>query len=338
MAEPDAFDPTQLDAIEDALEGLEELEDLESLGLDAASTERLGAYREILVQSREAFPMESPGDAGMASLMAAARQSVAESTATAATNSGAKPAPSWARWLPFIALAGATAAVLLVIRPPASAPGLQTVAEADAGDAQADAAKAKEEVAASEVVDKSDRDGSKVASGSPSGTSEDTPLEAKTPAASAEGPPLPTEASSGARKAKQKATTKKKSSGAVETEPAVESVTDKEIAWDQLMRAHSLRRKGQCSSARSLYAGLLDAALPANVRAQAEAGTGLCREYEGKESSGAANFSRAREILRDIDGWIAAEREEMRALGTVPKRAKKSSAERMPSPVDAFDN
>lgn len=138
---------SQLDRIEDALEGLEDLglDDPMLLGSDEESrvvAEHLDAYRQILVLTRDALPLEDAPVGVLDGVIAAAH---------AATSSGAtddvpavaaapgKDEKSWwqrlhaAVWVPALGFAGAAALLLLVMQPGADmqeeAP---VVAQADA--------------------------------------------------------------------------------------------------------------------------------------------------------------------------------------------------------------
>lgn len=76
-----------------------------------------------------------------------------------------------------------------------------------------------------------------------------------------------------------------------------------------LSSADGNRRKGRCSSARSVYRGLLDHG-DANIRARALAGLGLCALSDGDEEAADAYFSRARKADSGIGGFISRERDE----------------------------
>ena len=68
------FDPRQLDQLEDALEGLDEIDDLAALELSPELTERLGEYRDVLALCRDVFPIEAPGDELLTDVLAEARE------------------------------------------------------------------------------------------------------------------------------------------------------------------------------------------------------------------------------------------------------------------------
>lgn len=143
---------SQLDRIEDALEGLEDLglDDPLLSGADDESrvvAEHLDAYRQILVLTRDAMPLE---DAPMGVLdgVIAAAHAAASSGATqdvpavaATPTTSAEDQKSWwqrlhaAVWVPALGFAGAAALLLLVMQPGGDmeeeAP---VVAQADADD------------------------------------------------------------------------------------------------------------------------------------------------------------------------------------------------------------
>lgn len=143
---------SQLDRIEDALEGLEDLglDDPLLSGADDESrvvAEHLDAYRQILVLTRDAMPLEDAPTGVLDGVIAAAHAAVspgatADVPAVAATSTTpAEDRKSWwqrlhaAVWVPALGFAGAAALLLLVMQPGADmeeeAP---VVAQADADD------------------------------------------------------------------------------------------------------------------------------------------------------------------------------------------------------------
>ncbi|MBV1860156.1 MAG: hypothetical protein KUG77_17210 [Nannocystaceae bacterium] len=75
-----------------------------------------------------------------------------------------------------------------------------------------------------------------------------------------------------------------------------------------LSSADGKRRKGRCTSARSMYRGLVDHD-DANTRARALAGLGLCALSDGDDDAADAYFSRARNADGSIVSFIAAQRD-----------------------------
>ncbi len=77
---------------------------------------------------------------------------------------------------------------------------------------------------------------------------------------------------------------------------------------EALAAADGSRRKGACTSARSVYRGLVDHGDP-KMRARALAGLGLCALSEGDEDGADAYFSRARSADSGIGSFISRERD-----------------------------
>jgi hypothetical protein len=320
------FSPQELDQIEDLLEGLEEGIGLEDAQLSEAARERLDDYREVLALSREHLPLEEPEASVLAGVMAEARQTAFNATTTAA---GVVVAPrqgdanidgrgSWfKRWLPAMALAASAAAVLFWMRPDTPA-GENTAASPLAKAESAAPAEVRESApegldadkVAQAVVEESEAVDAEPSDDTPrvQDTVEEEPREA--PAKKVR---------TGTKKSAAKPA-QQEVDDALETPPAV----DKDEAWGTLTRAHSLRRQGECHSARGLYTSLEHEGVKANIRAKALAGHGICDEFDGRISSAEARYSKARALQDDINGFIEAEREVMRANGHMPKKAKPS--------------
>lgn len=344
------FTPSQLDAIEDALEDLEVHDDLQALGLDAQSTARLAEYQSILAMTREAFDDQEPAPALLTGVLAEARQSASIAQTGAHL---AKPSESTVddpgrgrrrfAWLPWLALTASAAAVLLIIKP-GREPAASTETLADASDAKRRDAGAEAMAADRPVAERpnpAEASAATVAAqASDDGDEDPAPElteEQSTEPADEPDPKTPEPASkSKTSSAPSQAATKSKpgtpSTAGPTPEEATAVVPDKDTAWSRLTRAHSLRRRGECQSARSIYGALLAPELPATLRAQAQAGIGLCREYEGNDAAAQADFSKARDALRDIDGWVEAERDEMQAVGKAPKKKRA----KRPAAADAF--
>ena len=147
---------SQLDRIEDALEGLEDLGSDDPLlsGADDESrvvAEHLDAYRQILVLTRDAMPLEDAPAGVLDGVIAAAHAaSAAADDVEAVAATPAKDEKSWwqrlhaAVWVPALGFAGAAALLLLVMQPGADEEEAPMVAQADeqprAGDAAGAAA------------------------------------------------------------------------------------------------------------------------------------------------------------------------------------------------------
>lgn len=331
------FSPTELDQIEDLLEELEFSDALPGADLSSELGQRLGEYRDILRMSREALPLEEPDVSLLAGVMAEARQTAFNATTTAAgvvagthveEGTDLKSRSSWlSRWLPALALATSAAGVLFWMRPELEeASGFDSTPQPLASrDSDEGSASAK-----SNVRDPSDAVAQRESHDS---EAEDAPT--------ADGPLEPGEAASDEVRRSQGDAAPASTSGKSYVRPAnnrpkpkegveedgeqvVPEPIDKDQAWSDLERAHSLRRGAECRTARALYRGLEDEGLKSNIRAQALAGRGLCEEFDGNPSLAQALFSQARALRLDIDGWVSAEREEMRAKGHRVKKSKAS--------------
>jgi hypothetical protein len=350
------FSPTELDQIEDLLEDLELNEELPLSELSQEAGARLGEYQDILRMTREALPLEEPDPGLLAGVMAEARQSAFNASATSAgivtAPRGTGEAedensrPSWfSRWLPAFALAASAAGVLLWLRPeseplPSDGP-LASAMEVETVDSRtqagADTAIPSSDAVAQAEVDEEAEDAQPDSEAS----------EAIDPAAddgSASEGPSPASAKGSGRPTKARPPAPEESEDLAE--PAVEAL-DKDQAWSNLTRAHQMRRRGECSSARALYGSLALEGNKNNIRAQALGGRWLCEEFAGDLTSAEAQFSNARAVWGDIDGWISAEREEMRANGHMRKKSKaakpspakkKKSKSKSKSAVDASQN
>lgn len=77
---------------------------------------------------------------------------------------------------------------------------------------------------------------------------------------------------------------------------------------EELSSADGSRRKGRCSSARTVYRALVDHG-EAKIRARALAGLGLCALSDGDEKGADAYFSRARTADSGIGSFISRERD-----------------------------
>jgi hypothetical protein len=326
------FSPSELDQIEDLLEDLETGAGLEDESLSPAARERLDEYRDILALSRDALPLEEPDPNLLAGVIAEARQTAFNSKSTAAgvvSSARQVPAresedsrPSWfRRWLPAMALAGSAVAVLLLLRPQAEEDGAASEAPATLAQNDRPASPAKTTLTQGSV------DADKVAQAAPGEAGVEEPEDSETEPAQEAGAAVAEDVEPAAKSSRKSVSNSrapaKAKSDAVQEPLEEEPTVDKDQAWGDLVRAHGLRRRGECRGARALYRGLEHEGLKDNVRAQAIAGRGLCDEFDGETSSAESSYSKARDIRRDIDGWIEAERQEMRANGHMRKKKAK---------------
>jgi hypothetical protein len=132
------FTPAQLDAMEDALEELEELgipsalRESDDPG-DIEAAMRLGQFREILALSHDVFPLEDPPAGVLDAVFAEARASV-EAEPVVATASEETAQPWWKKLkaaflIPALAVAGSTALILWMVTPAAEDGSLVASAE-----------------------------------------------------------------------------------------------------------------------------------------------------------------------------------------------------------------
>lgn len=315
MAEP-RLGPEELDRLEDALEGLESLEDLDALAEPSeAVTRRLADFRLILQASREAMPLEEVPTGLLDGVLAEARMSSADIQTPADSPS---PTSFWSRlrkaWLiPGLAVAGSAALVLLLLQPtlqsaepPAEEAGSVAVNETRApAKQQAPPAAAAPEP---EAVEEAPADGA---------------------------PPPPPAAAPMEKKAE---------SNGVMTEPAAAEDAAAEPApepdpepssegWNAIEEGDKARKGGDCFSARNHYAKALDDGND-SVRARAYVGLGLCKREEGNEAAATEYFDQAGEL--DQDALEFAGTQSKPKSKPKARRPKKASGNKRKSAID-FD-
>ncbi|MFN3180796.1 MAG: hypothetical protein ACE37F_02305 [Nannocystaceae bacterium] len=272
--------PDELDRLEDALEGLEHLDDPEdsSPGVSA----RLADFKLILEASREALPLEEVPSGLLDGVLAEARMSakdtVAPSAATASEGFWARMRRSWL--VPGLAVAGSAALVLILLQP--------TLSD--------DSEQAREGSIAVQ-------DASSPAAAAPAQSPEPEPelapaLAEEEPAEEEEAPAPPPSAASQA------------AGGVVAPRPAEASKEAPALAapdedgerdvdgWNAVEEGDTSRKGGDCFSARNHYARALDDGND-SVRARAYVGMGLCKREEGNEAAATEYFAKARELDED---------------------------------------
>ncbi|MFO7564304.1 MAG: hypothetical protein R6X02_16780 [Enhygromyxa sp.] len=318
------FDPRQLDSLEDALEGLEEIDDLESLELSPALTERLAEYQDVLALCREAFPVEEPRAELLTDLLAEAH----------AVSRRVKPSETdestwrrfWTRWrgtlIPGLALAGTAALVLLALEPEPAPKHAQRASDEQRSEQARDPAEGADSTPSeptnlpqtdqADEPDEPDEPDPKQADGAEPIPFE--PIDTTGPA-----PVNPVK--------KSKPRTSKSAAIADPPKPAPEPLS-KDETWTSLERANADRRRGDCDRARSRYERVLAASADKLAISRAKAGIGLCLEQDRRKGEADRWFEQARATNAGIDAWIAEQRDEQPLPGETKKsKAKKSASD-----------
>lgn len=329
MAEPVRFSPEELDRIEDALEGLEDnalVEDASPIVHDL-----LTEYRDILVASREALPMQEVPDGVLASVFAEAH---AAAPLTTAESPEPVKRPGFFERLrksflvPSLALAGTAALVLWISRPQDAAelmdaPNDDAIATAKSADAAAAAPEKTVEAAAS--VDPEVVEGDEAPARTQQAPASAAPVipGAAEPAPEPKTEPEPDEKS-------QQTLGGRVNGGLDDLGDAPDEVkADKGKteaggpAWHLIERADRSRQDGDCAAARSDY-GIATEDDDPGVRARAYAGIGLCNESAGDDAGALDAFERARGTDPGVNKYINAERNPSGAYRPKPRPKSKS--------------
>ena len=311
MAEP-RLGPDELDRLEDALEGLEFLDELDALNEpSSAVTRRLADFRLILQASRDALPLEEVPMGLLDGVFAEARMSSADIEAPS-------PRPTrpsfWSRlrgaWLiPGLAVAGSAGLVLLLLQPTLSG----NEPAADAGSVAMNDAPAPTAAPEGDVAGAASRAAADEAPAPPPPAAAaleqeaDFAATAKSEAASATAAPTP------------------EPEPDPEPEP-VEGADSQERStdgWNAIEEGDKSRKGGDCFSARNHYAKALDDGND-SVRARAYVGLGLCKREEGNEAAANEYFDQAREL--DQDALDFAGTQSKPQVGPAPKRTRKKAS------------
>jgi len=333
MADHAEFSASELDHLEDALEGLE----LAPPGDGAPQIRRrLEEYRNILALSRAAMPRVEVPRGLLNSVLAEARASV-ESPAITPSVAVPERESFWAKvrrfgLLPGVALAGTAAAVLFMVERKDETAQVAAVSH----DAKvATAAEVRKEAA---FIDSESAPAAPGASAPSAGRSKDVAAAAE-PSATPSAPgattiaPAPPPASPEAERKREDAAAEIADSpndddaGDVQTRAGAKG--DKKLPdaetprWDIIARGDRARHRSDCKVARNEYALALDD-VDARVRARAHAGLGLCDAADGDRKSADAAYTAARELDGEIVAFIDEERP--RAAGTSPAKAKPKAA------------
>lgn len=346
MAEP-TLGPAELSDLEDALESLE-FGQLPAHPC-ALVRERMTAYRELLVASRDALPLEDVPLGALSSVLAAARSSAEVDVLGVGDGAHedalrAKAPSLWERlrrgfMLPSLAVAGSAALVLLIVKPSApdelviaSAPSSQVGARTEAAPSQVEAA----------------RPNRSVSPAAPAGLNlgEDrAPEEDPEPAVDAERPPNAATVAGKAGGALQSALDEGEvvelatatRPGAPNPGPARQD-TDKAASagWDAISRGDSARRAGDCIGARTQYDSALDDAND-GIRARALAGLGLCAATSGDVISAGDYYRKAETLDLEVSAYISTQEHPSNAVdagrATKKKRKRKKRNSKSKSPL-----
>jgi hypothetical protein len=285
------FTPDELDRLEDALEQISGPEPLAGEAtLDGPLADRLEEYGEILSASRDAYPFETVDEGVLDGVLEQARAAV---VGTELGRAPANPETWWTRWravlVPGFVLAGSAAAVLVFVRPEPKAGG-----DAELARAVGETPKASATRPVAALPPTPDIDTAQGADTAPSQIPERVDPES-------------TSESSSKTATKRKAP-KSAPNDAAQPEPEPAAV-DKDEGWSELGRAHTLRRKGDCERASSIYRRLSRSTLGEAGRAQALGGLGLCQETDGDALGALRSFTDARKLTPEIDAWIGSQRD-----------------------------
>ncbi|MEM6292475.1 MAG: hypothetical protein AAGA54_14465 [Myxococcota bacterium] len=303
--------PDELDRLEDALEGLEHLDDLsDSSPLVSA---RLADFKAILEASREALPLEDVPSGLLAGVIEEARMSPEDITVSV----GEREATSlWQRLrksllLPGLAVAGSAALVLLIVQPTLSDGPVQAESGAIVADRSqpAPASPAKEfdkSAPAPEVapaIAEPVEEELEEADGFLGRTVEEKPAATAAQPKAAEPPPPP-----------------------AADPPATKADTrDSAQGWNAIEAGDDARKGGDCFTARNHYARALDDGND-SVRARAYVGLGLCKQLDGNDAAAGDFFRQARELDPDAADFAVTQAEEPKAKPSPRRPRKKRSA------------
>lgn len=297
--------PEELDRLEDALEGLETLDDLSDPS--PAVSARLADFKLILETSREALPIEEVPAGLLTGVLAEASMS-SEDIQT--------PSPVretegfWARmrraWLiPGLAVAGSAALVLLLLQP--------TMSD--------DARAVPESVAVQDAqVPHSPSAAAPAGDAEPEESEEE---DAREESAASVRPPAAAPASG-------EVLDKAAAPMPAQREAVKADAFEDGAGWTAVEEGDTARKGGDCFTARNHYAQALDDGND-SVRARAYVGMGLCKREEGNEAAAKEYFTKARELDEDAVEF-AGTQNRRRAKRPRPRApAKKASGKRKSS-------
>ncbi len=370
MAEAPEFEPRELDLLEDALEGLEGVDDLGELGLEPRLTDRLDDYRKILLMSRDALALEEVPAGLLDDVIAQAARAeaspvVVNAGVAAATEEASPWWQRWRRWMvPTLALAGSAAAVLWIVAPETEGDMIVSEGYSEKSEAKADergmddgrlGGVAPVESAALPTAP-SDGAGADRATGRAAFaelTKEEADAEPEEEAAAydesaekkADSKPGAMPAPAPAKKTKSAGSKAKPAAGGglgdgddPFVDDVVEGAADKDGVWELIEQGEKSLSHGNCSSAkRSFKKVLASKSADALALARAHAGIGVCLEWEGDVKKASGSFDQARLFQPGDAGndLINSQRNRLPPPSEQKKapKAKKKSA----SSADAFE-
>jgi len=336
MAEP-RLGPAELDRLEDALEGLEALEDLHDPS--EAVSSRLADFQFILQASRDALPLEDVRPGLLDGVLSEARMSAPDIRPPAAEPSAT---PSfWARmrgaWLiPGLAVAGSAALVLILVKPMAAdSPQLE---EAGAVATNKDSSRVQAEAASPPAPERAEQE------------EDSAPLsKAVAGQAKSDSAPVPPSEPAAATATTRSSIEQRGSPAELVPEPAPEAEPSPDLpgaaadagvggdkpavsekGWNAIEQGDSAREGGDCFSARNHYARALDDGND-SVRARAYAGMGLCKRKDGNTAAADEYFDKARELDEDAIRFADTRAEEKPSKPSSRRPKKKASRKRKKS-------
>ncbi len=332
MADP-RLGPDELDRLEDALEGLEALDDLGDPS--EAVSNRLADFQFILRASREALPLEDVRPGVLEGVFSEARMSSTDIRTPVAEPPRTQSV--WTRlrkaWLiPALAVAGSAALVLILVKPMVGdSPELKSVGavaakedsprvQDDAMPSPAPASEAPREAKASATADKAvagkgDLDGAAPPPPAAAAPTVQSTLEQRDAPQQAQAEPEP-EPSFGL--------------AGGDADANDDKPTDSEKGWNAIEQGDSAREGGDCFSARNHYARALDDGND-SVRARAYVGMGLCKRDDGNTAAADEYFDKARELDEDAVKFADTRAEDEPPKPTSRKPKKKASRKRKSS-------
>lgn len=372
MAEAPEFEPRELDLLEDALEGLEDVDDLGELGLEPRITDRLGDYREILQLSREALTFEEVPAGLLDDVIAQAARGEASPVVVnaGAAASGEETSPWWQRWrrwmVPTLALAGSAAAVLWIVAPETEGDMIVSEGTRDETEEKSAAAEMGEdgrlggvapvESTARPTVPTADTkaDASNRTAYAELAKEEDAaPLEEE--AVDFDGMDKAAEQAADAKPGARPAPAKKAKSSKAKPSAAsgggakggyatddpiadeVQGAADKDGVWELVEQGEKSLSSGNCTSAkRSFKKVIASKSADALALARAHAGIGVCLEWEGDVKQASGSFDQAR-LFQPGDAGNDLINSQRNRLPPPSEQKKSPKAKKKASKSDAFD-
>jgi len=331
MAEPTPFSPDELDRIEDALEGLEQLDAFDDPSSEVRDV--LSAYQEILVTTRAALPLQDVPGGALAAVFAEAHASVDAAPAVVAEQTPAAPRGFFERLrksflVPSLALAGTAGLVLWMARPQDAPSAMDSPVATATAPAAAKADRAEEKTITADMDKESDE---APALADPQASPSDAAGVAAPAAPPAAAPPPPPEPKPEPEPEPEiepaEISEKRDKADDLGVPKNVTPLVDEAPAWRLIERADRARGDGDCAAARQDYSVATEDD-DAAVRARAYAGIGLCNIQAGDDAGAEDQFERARSQDPVVDKYIQAERNPGGSYRPSPKRKRKSTSKK----------